>query len=438
MRTRTLHLLLAAGLFPALAAATPAAYDPATPVPPPAYSALPATLPGATMGEEDWRQSNDTVGAFTRGHMDVLRWEADTLPAAEPVSPPSGEPLTPAEALRMALGKRPDLFATETMGALERAEADIAVIEFSREVHRAWIQAVAAEQGLRRTEQAFEATDLSNELAVRMTRVGNWGQDRLLKQQLALSDAAIQLAQARQAAASAREALIRTLGLWGDATALHLPDTLPALPESPLEADALETLALERHPRLALAARDAEWARRGLSAASLETWQAAAREALSVTLPEDAGSDDPMGQLITRAPLLEQRRLPARHETGEALRARAEAHALAVRIRSQVREAYHQYRVAYDIARLAGENARLSEAIQEETLLQYNGMLKSTWDLLASARDRVERSDAALQALRDFWLAHANLQAVLAGADYAGADGSSLGAASNSKAAGGH
>lgn len=318
MRARTRHLLLAAGLVPALAAAAGQPHDPASSVPAPVYSTLPVPVSGqAAMGEIDWREANDTVGAFTGGHRDVLRWEAEHMPSTAAQALPDGEPLAAAEALRIALGKRPDLFASETMGALERAEADIAVINLSRDVHRAWIKAVSAEQTLRRAEEAFEAVDVSTELALRMTRVGNWGQDRLLKKQLSHADTAIALAQTRQEAASAREQLIRQLGLWGaEASTLRLPDSLPALPAAPLDAEGLEATAVRNHPRLQLLAIRAEWARRGLSAGTLETWQNAAQSALSAQLPQRSASDDPMGGLITRAPLLEYRRLPARHEAG--------------------------------------------------------------------------------------------------------------------------
>ena len=166
-------------------------------------------------------------------------------------------------------------------------------------------------------------------------------------------------------------------------------------------------------------------------------WNDAAEKALSDALGSAPARDGSMHPLITSAPVLERRRLPPGHDAARAAKAQAEAAALAVRIRSQVREAYHQYRVTYDIAQRAVENLRLSEEIQDDMLLRYNGMLKSTWDLLASARDRVERADAAVQAQRDFWLAHANLQAVLAGAEYPGPDASGVGA-SRKAAAGGH
>lgn len=429
-------LLVAAGCCAGLAVAAP--YDPGQPVPEPPFVPLAAPpVPQAAMGEEEWRSANDTVGAFERGHIDILRWEAENRPRAVAEAVPEGEPLSPSGAVRIALGNRPGLFATEEMNVLERARADIAVTEFGRDVHRGWIRAVAAQQGLRTAEEAFDAADVATELGVRMARVGNWGQDRLLREQVALVGAGIRLAQARQEAASAREALVRILGLWGDAAAITLPDRLPDLPERPIAGEGLEATAMRNHPQLPLAAIEAERAQRGLASRTREMWEDAVRTALDQAMASAPEDGDPLGNLITSAPVLERRRLPAGHDAEQAARADASAASLAVKIRSQVREAYHQYRVAYDIAHRARENARLSSENQEDMVLRYNGMLKSTWDLLASARGRVESAGASVQAQRDFWLAHTNLQAVLAGGDYPGPDAVSVGGAGSNEA-GGH
>src|SRR5690606_37417374 len=61
--------------------------------------------------------------------------------------------------------------------------------------------------------------------------------------------------------------------------------------------------------------------------------------------------------------------------------------------------------------------AGLKDAQQQETLLRYNGMFDSTWQLLASARERLDALDAALMARRAYWRAQASWQALLAGAD---------------------
>ncbi len=430
-------LLLATGSVPGFVAANQP-FDPAADVPASRMLTLPAPLvPEAAMAEKDWRSANDTVGAFTRGHIDILRWEAENPPPSVVERVPRGELLSSSAAVRIAFANRPDLFATEDMSSPERARADIAAVTFARDVQRAWIRAVAAEHRLRRTEEAFEATDIAAELAARMTRVGNWGQDRLLREQLGLSDAGIQLAQVRQEALSAREALVRKLGLWGDGLDFPLPDSLPALPARPLDGEGLEARALQAHPALRAAAIEAERTQRGVASRSQAMSSAAVDAALERAVAAQADAENPLASPIQGAPVLERRRLPAGHEAERAAKAQAQAAALAVTIRSQVREAYHQYRVAHDTARRAEENSRIAEVLKDETLMRYNGMLKSTWDLLASARDRVERADAAVQALGDFWLAHANLQAVLAGAEYAGPDGSSVGVARKADA-GGH
>ena len=427
IRLTAFLFVLLAGSGPVLAETT-APYDPASSAPPVAYPGF-DRLPeaGTTMGEDDWRSANDTVGAFSRGHIDILRWEAANLPRQSEPDDVAREPLSVTEALRIALSRRPELFVGPDMGALERARADIAFVEFARDVQRTWIHAVAAAEDQRAAALEHEAVAVGAELAERMTRVGNWGQDRLLREQRALSDANLRLAQARQAAVSSREALVRTMGLWGDAAAsFSLPDRLPDLPEVPLESDGLEAAALQSHPGMSLAAIDAERAKRGLASRTRDMWNEARDDALSGVF-DPLADGNPLEQRIATAPRLDRRLLPPGHEAESAAKAEAKAVGLAVRIRSQVREAYHQYRIAHDLARNAAEAERLSEALQEEMLLRYNGMLNSTWDLLAASRDRAGRSGAAVQAQRDFWLAHANLHAVLAGAGYEGPDSISVG-----------
>jgi outer membrane protein TolC len=121
----------------------------------------------------------------------------------------------------------------------------------------------------------------------------------------------------------------------------------------------------------------------------------------------------------------------------EALTEQAHADTLAAHTRSQAREAWFRYRTAWDVARHQRDVVLpLSTALQEETQLRYNGMLQSTWDLLASARARLESVRAATLAQRDFWLAHTDLQAVLAGVEVrfsSAADASSSNGASTAQ-----
>ncbi len=71
-------------------------------------------------------------------------------------------------------------------------------------------------------------------------------------------------------------------------------------------------------------------------------------------------------------------------------------------------------------------------------MLRFNSMLKCTWDLLASARSRIDSVDAALQAQRQLWLAHADLLAVLAGLPYPAVASDAPGVSSPSNNPAGH
>jgi hypothetical protein len=82
------HSFFTRGLLPAmlLAASHPLAaqalpdrppvVNPALAVEPVEYRSVFADLPrGVEAGSIDWREANDQVGQFRRGHVDILRWE---------------------------------------------------------------------------------------------------------------------------------------------------------------------------------------------------------------------------------------------------------------------------------------------------------------------------------------------------------------------------
>src|SRR5690606_41551020 len=104
--------------------------------------------------------------------------------------------------------------------------------------------------------------------------------------------------------------------------------------------------------------------------------------------------------------------------------------------RSEVRESYSAYRTAYDLARhYRDEVVPLTRRISEEHLLRYNGMLIGVFELLADSRDQVASVTAAVEALRDYWVAETNLQTAMT----TGAPGSAASTQSPPAAAtGGH
>jgi len=329
----------------------------------PVLAAPPADRP---IQPSDWRQANDTVGAFPRGHADVLRWEQAQPPATNPEPAPApaatGLALPTAEAaVRLAWRLHPELARplarigpaastaiaqgqwTAIDPSLQRRIDHLdEVFAVAVSARQAWLAAVAAQQRLRPQREALEAAETAFELGQRMATVGNWSALQAARVQRAALSERMNLQRAQAAAAAAQADLLHLLRQAGQTAALVLPEQLPAVPEA------------------AMAAAD----------------------------------------LQQRARLL-QAQLPD---------------AQVLRSRWQAPLAIDTYRAAHTLARLATtEQLPTQRLITDEVLLHYNGMLKSVWDVLAEVRNRAQAEAEAIDAQRDFWLAEAQLQWVLQG-----------------------
>lgn len=88
----------------------------------------------------------------------------------------------------------------------------------------------------------------------------------------------------------------------------------------------------------------------------------------------------------------------------------------AINTRSEARDSYLGYRAGLDLARrYRDEIIPLRKKIAEETLLRYNGMLASPFELLADAREQAQTVNSYIEALKDFWLADVALEGALGG-----------------------
>jgi len=448
--------LLCGALFsaaPALAQSSAAlhAADPTTPV---AAAAAPL-MPTAALAQPIdwptdieharalWRQANERVADFPRGHIDILRWEAQnpvgTPGAGEPAS--TGDALDLAEALRLSLRHRPALLAHAGMNAPERAEVQRAYVAHVQALHTAWIEAVTARHSLRLMNETLSAASTGVALGQRMVQAGNWSQAKLLGEQVLHAAAHQAVARAHQAKTGADEQLARLLGMWDGATAVpllqRLPQSLPALPEQVtpgqgIDGAGVEAAVLRSHPTLAWQLTEA---RRQIAAVNPErraAWADAVDAALNAT-PTAGPQAQWSPPQINNLPLLRD------HALERAVRAESSLLLAAAERRSMAREAWAQLQAQHARARHAQDVVSpLQTTLEQETLLRYNGMLQSTWDLLAQARERLAALDAAHQARRDFWLAHTAWQALLAGGDYQGPGTSSAPSGSASTAPKGH
>lgn len=299
-------------------------------------------------------------------------------------------------------------------------------VRLALDTRKAYFNAVAAVQSARYAEQVREAAGASAELAQRMTKVGHLSALDQAREQAFSSEASTQLARARHNATAAREQLARLMGVWGENTTFQLPDKLPELPAAPREAGNIESLAMQQRLDVRLAKLGTESTARalGLTKATgvINVLDAGYVNKSTSGAPRENGYEIELALPIfdwggARVAKAEALYMQSVHRTADT----------AINARSQVREAYSAYRTTYDVARQhRDELVPLRKKISEESLLRYNGMLMSVFELLADARAQIAGVNAAIDAQRDFWIAETDLQAAISGSG-----GSSLSMASS-------
>ena len=300
----------------------------------------------------------------------------------------------------------------------------MSVLSLASDTRKAYFTALAAEETVRYMRQVKQAADASAELARRMEQVGNFSKLQRAREQSFYANAVLQLARAEQAQRSSRERLVRLLGVWGSQTQFALPERLPDLPASPMELPDIEQVALAQRLDVQGAKLAAEQTASNLGLTRTTRFV----NVLELGVMRNSSNEEPTQrgwEIGFELPLF---------DWGGARVARAEATYMqtlhraaetAINARSEVREAYTGYRSAYDIARHhRDEIVPLNQRIAEENVLRYNGMLIGVFELLADARTQIASVNASIEALRDFWIAQADLDMALIGKPTLAAAGS--------------
>jgi outer membrane protein TolC len=300
---------------------------------------------------------------------------------------------------------------------LEQVRATVAmqVLSLAADTRKAWVKAVAAEESVRYSRQVMQAAEAGAELARRMAQVGNFNKLQQAREQGFYADAALNLARAEQQQRAARERLTRLMGLWGEQTAFRLPERLPDLPAQPRELPEVERTALAQRLDVAAARSGAEATARNLGLTKTTRFV----NVLELGLVRNSSNDAPTQkgwEIGFELPLFDWGGARVARAEAVYMQALHRAAETAINARSEVREAYGAYRSAWDIAKhQRDEIVPLKQRISEENLLRYNGMLIGVFELLADARSQIASVNGAIDALRDFWIAQADLEMALVG-----------------------
>ena len=305
---------------------------------------------------------------------------------------------------------------TRRFEATQRSVA-MEVLRLASETRKAYVLAVAGEENVRYMTKVKSVADSSAELARRMAQVGNWSKLSQAREQGFYADAALNLARATQNQVSTREKLTRLLGLWGDDAQFTLPERLPDLPDAADELPNVEQLSMGRRLDVQSMRLETEAMAKNMGLTKTTRFINALEVGPARVL--EGRKSDPYKkgyELSLEIPIFDwgtAKVAKAELLYMQSVNRLAEA---AVNARSEVREAYQGYRVNYDIAKhYRDEIVPIRKRIADENLLRYNGMLIGVFDLLADARSQIASVNGYIDALRDFWLAKADLDMAMIG-----------------------
>lgn len=314
-----------------------------------------------------------------------------------------------------------------TQTQLEAVEETLRV---AVETRRAWIEAVSAFETGGLIRQAQETADAGSELAARLGDTGYLNRAEQAREHAFHAELSGQRAKARLDAQLTKEALTRQLGLWGSDVDYYVPNALPQLPARLPDRSDIESQALRNRVDLAIARLDLQ------ALAQARGMTNATRFVSDLELivgAETERENDGGGVESETTPQLEVEFAIPIFDSGKARMKKAEAsymiaaHDLAqraVNVRSEARSAHSAHVGSHRIARHYRDAVLpLRKTIEEEALLSYNGMITTTFELLADTRARMSANLTEAQARRDFWLADANLLAAIHGGGAASGGG---------------
>jgi cobalt-zinc-cadmium efflux system outer membrane protein len=291
-----------------------------------------------------------------------------------------------------------------------------AVLRATFDVQTAYYTLLAARQTLEMRQRTLDAGGAAVALAEAQHAAGNISDLDLVNQRTLFEQLLTYVRQDEANVLTAREALTRLLGLWGADVAFHVPPKLsdPAPSDPPFEH--LEALAIGR--RLDLASAHERTQALSHAAAMARNFRFVGSPSTGVSFersPEGYSAITPGASLDL--PIFDQKQ--AAIARIEALVRQAQAHesAIAVGIRSEVRAARGRLVAMREVVeRYSNVVVPLREQAVRLSQEQYNAMLLGVYPLLAAKQAEMDAERESIEARRDYWIAHAELERATASA----------------------
>jgi cobalt-zinc-cadmium efflux system outer membrane protein len=299
---------------------------------------------------------------------------------------------------------------------LTRLQNEVAaeLLELSVEVESAWYEAVGARQVADMRGVVAGAAETSAELAQRFFDAGNITRLQLERERAAATQARVEATRAIVEALKARNRLAGLIGLPASAD-WSLQTQLPAPPATVLAASDLTARALEQ--RLDLLAAQQAVAQREDMLGVTRRWRWLGD--VEVGFEQEREGEDGVSQgptLSLGLPIFNQGQGALAKSQAELIQARAELDAMTLRVHNEVLLGVQSLNVAREVAEQYRTTLIPSrEAIVARTQEEVNYMLVGIFELILAKRDEYDAYQEYLEAVRDYWVARAELRGIVGG-----------------------
>ena len=288
-------------------------------------------------------------------------------------------------------------------------------LELVSQVKTAVYSLEASQQLLHRFKVIAETNAAALDLAQRQHDAGNISDLALAQQQAAYSHSRLDTVTTEAEIRENRERLNRLLGLWGPDVNWQLADELPQIPGAELPLGGLERLAISQ--RLDLQADYVLVQSQAKNLGLTKSFRFLGALDFGVESERETDAQTRTGPTFAiELPIFNQGQ--ARIARGEAALRQAQdrIEALAVDVRSEIRELRDQLVSKREIARFYQEGLLpIQRRILSESLTSYNAMQISDFELFTTKAEEERTEREYVEAVRDYWIIRTQLEEAVGG-----------------------
>ena len=300
---------------------------------------------------------------------------------------------------------------------LARAELKVgdAVLKLAAEVKTAFYTLQGKQMLFSRLGVLGNTYAAALELSQRQHEAGNINDLELANQQSTYSQSKLDAAQVAKEMRSDREKFNRLMGVWGAQTQWSIADELPGVAGRDFSTEGLESLAIAQ--RLDLAASKAEVGALVQSLGLTKTYRYVGAIEFGVNSERDTDRQRVTGPTLKlELPIFNQGKGRIARLQAHLRQAERRLEAQAIDIRSEVREARDRLLAEKDlVSYYRDELVPERKRVLELTVTTYNAMLKGPYDLLLARQNELAAERGYIDALRDYWIARADLERAVGG-----------------------